>query len=75
MISGLVKWKKDWALMPDFFDQHEIAKIKDKLKKMKIKNILIIINKNNKHKLIKLKYSIILNMIVDPIIEYINIKR
>ena len=36
---------------------------------IKIKNILIIINKNNKHKLIKLKYSIILNMICNPIKE------
>ena len=39
---------------------------------IKIKHKLIIINKNNKHKLIKLKYSIILNIIFDPIIEYIS---
>ena len=36
---------------------------------IKIKNKLIIINKNNKDKLIKVKYSIILNIMFDPIIE------
>ncbi len=38
----------------------------------KIKNIIIIINKNNKHKLIKLEYSIILNIIIAPILTEIK---
>ena len=36
------------------------------------KNKLIIINKNNKNKLIKLKYSIMLKIIFDPTILNIN---
>ena len=38
-----------------------------------IKNKLIIINKNNKNKLIKLKYSIILKIIFEPIILNIHL--
>ena len=40
---------------------------------IKIKNTKIDINKNNKNKLIKLKYSIILKTIFEPIILKISI--
>ena len=37
-----------------------------------MKNNIIIINKNNKNKLIKLKYSIILKITLAPIMENID---
>ena len=38
-----------------------------------MKNKLIIIDKNNKNKLIKLKYSIIVKIILEPILPKINL--
>ncbi len=56
----LVNSSKEWLIL--------ILPNKNNVNLIKIKKILIIINKNNKQELIKLKYSIILYMIFDPIL-------
>ncbi len=40
MTAALQRWKKNWSLLPVLFNHDEIADIKARLKKLKIKNIV-----------------------------------
>ncbi|MFX1293791.1 MAG: glycogen/starch synthase [Promethearchaeota archaeon] len=40
MVLDLNNWKKNWRLMPEFFNDNEIEKITSRLRKLKIKNVV-----------------------------------